>query len=383
MISSPDLTEADRQAVIAATNTTLLSMGRYTAAFEQAFCDVTGARHAVAVSSGTAGLHLCVRAAGIGEGDLVITTPFSLVSSANVLLFEKAIPVFVDVDARTGNINPDLIAAAARNIEKNLPPRLATSPAPQALKALLPVHVFGQTADMDAIHAIATQHGLAVIEDARSALGATYHGRPAGTLGDFGVFAFGPDRPITTGEGGVILIEDERAAECIRSLRDEGRQAGQMWPEHAYLGYNYRMNEMSAALGAAQMARLAELLQKRKQVAAWYDARLSGVTGIEKPSTGAGTTRTAWSVYTVRFDPRIDRDDMARRLEARRVPVQPCHQPIHLQPYMVERFGYRPGDFPVTEDLSRRGLTLPFSSVMTEEQVEYVCAVIREEVRKR
>jgi perosamine synthetase len=385
-MSSPNLSEADRQAVIDVLNTPVLSMGGYTAAFEKTFCDLTGAKHAVAVSSGTAGLHLCVRAAGIGSGDLVITTPFSFVASANVMLFENAVPVFVDIDPRTGNIDPALVADAAKNIDKYLPRRISNQQSAISnlkLKAILPVDVFGQPADMDAINAVAKQHGLVVIEDSCEALGATYKGKPAGTLGDYGVFAFYPNKQITTGEGGVIITDDEKAADFMRALRNQGRAPGDTWLQHTHLGYNYRIDEMSAALGAAQMKRLDELIGHREQVAAWYEARLSEIPGVEVPYVERSTTRMSWFVYVIRFDPKIDRDEMAKKLEARGVPVRPYFLPIHLQPYMAERFGYREGDFPVTEDLGRRGLALPFSSVMSEEQVEFVCSTIRDELRKQ
>jgi len=379
-MSSPNLTDADRQAVIDVINTPILSMGKYTADFEKSFCNQTGAKHAIAVNSGTAGLHLCVRAAGIGTGDLVITTPFSFVSSSNVLLFENAIPIFVDIDPRTGNINPELVADAARNIEKYLPGDVSKVGGRKSLKAILPVDVFGQPADMDAINAVAQEHGLTVIEDSCEALGAMYKGKQAGTLGDFGVFAFYPNKQITTGEGGVIITSDDKAADFMRALRNQGRAPGDTWLQHTHLGYNYRIDEMSAALGASQMSRLEELLSKREQVAAWYEARLSEMAGVEVPFVESNTTRMSWFVYVIRFDKKIDRDEIAERLEARGVPVRPYFLPIHLQPYMVERFGYRKGDFPVTEDLGRRGLALPFSGVMTEEQVNYVCTVVREEM---
>lgn len=377
-MSSPDLTDADRQAVQEVLNTPILSMGKHTPAFEKTFCDLTGAKHAVAVNSGTAGLHLCVRAAGIGTGDLVITTPFSFVASSNVMLFENAIPVFVDVDARTGNINPELLADAADNIDKYLPRKGKSKNA--KLKALLPVDVFGQPADMDAINAVARKHDLKVIEDSCEALGATYKGKQAGTLGDFGVFAFYPNKQITTGEGGVIITNDDKAADFMRALRNQGRAPGDTWLQHTHLGYNYRIDEMSAALGQAQMQRLDELLKKREQVAAWYEARLSEIPAVEVPFVESSTTRMSWFVYVIRFDARINRGDIAKRLEARGIPVRPYFLPIHLQPYMAERFGWRAGDFPVTEDLGRRGLAVPFSSVMTEAQVETVCAAIRDEI---
>jgi dTDP-4-amino-4,6-dideoxygalactose transaminase len=384
-MSSPDLTEAERRAVLEVLNTPTLSMGRRITDFEQSFCKLTGARHAIGVSSGTTGLHLCVRAAGIGPGDLVLTTPFSFVASANVMLYERAIPVFVDVDPQTGNIDPALLAAAAHDLAaggkkaaKWLPRKGAESR--RTLKALLPVDVFGQPAELEPIRGLADDLGLKMIEDACEALGAQYKGRPAGTFGDYAVFAFYPNKQITTGEGGVVITDDDAAAQMMRALRNQGRAPGDTWLQHTYLGYNYRMDEMSAALGAAQMGRLDELIAKRDRVANWYTERLSEIPGVQPPVVEAFTTRMSWFVYVVRLDAKIDRQALAGRLETRGIPVRPYFLPIHLQPYMVEAFGYREGDFPVTEDLGRRSLALPFSSVMSEEQVEGVCAAIRDEL---
>lgn len=378
-MSSPDLTDADRQAVIEVINTLNLSLGPKVLEFEKAFCKYTGARHAIAVSSGTAGLHLCVRAAGIGPGDLVITTPFSFVASTNALLFENAIPVFVDVDPKTGNMDASQVKDAVENIERYLP-RSTFNIQPSALKGLLPVDVFGQPAEMDKIVAIAREHGLKVIEDSCEALGAAYKGQKAGTFGDYGIFAFYPNKQMTTGEGGIIITDDEQAAAFMRALRNQGRAPGDTWLSHTYLGYNYRLDEMSCALGIAQLNRLEEMLIKREQVAAWYSERLAELPGIEIPFIASETTRMSWFVYVIRIDGKINREEFAKRLEARGVPVRPYFLPIHLQPYMVERFGYCEGDFPVTEDLGRRGLAVPFSGVMTEEQVEYVCQAIRAEL---
>ena len=383
-MSSPDLTDADRQAVIDVLNTPNLSMGQRILDFERAFCELAGRKHAIGVNSGTAGLHLCVRAAGIGPGDLVITTPFSFVASSNVLLFENAVPIFVDIDPRTGNIDPELVADAARNIEKYLQRRFdyglrsASSSAQRQLKAIIPVDVFGQPAEMDAINAVAQEHGLIVIEDSCEALGAEYKGRQAGTLADYGVFAFYPNKQITTGEGGMVVTDDDQAANFMRALRNQGRAVDDTWLQHTHLGYNYRLDEMSAALGMTQMRRLDELLAKREQVAAWYEARLSEIPGVEVPAVEPSTTRMSWFVYVVRFDAKINRDALAKQLGEMGVPARPYFLPIHLQPYIAERFGYREGDFPVTEDLGRRGLAVPFSGVMAEEQVEYVCQTIRE-----
>jgi len=375
-MSSPDLTDAERAAVAEVLQTPILSMGKWIRAFEEAFCKLTGAKHAIAVNSGTAALHLCVRAAGIGAGDLVITTPFSFVASTNVLLFENAVPVFVDVDARTGNIDPALVADAVAHVDSYLPRRGVRRDAP--LKGILPVDVFGQPAEMDSIRAAAETRNLILIEDSCEALGAMYKGRPAGMLGDFGTFAFYPNKQITTGEGGVIVTNDDAAADFMRALRNQGRAPGDTWLTHTHLGYNYRMDEMSAALGTVQMSRLEELLAKREQVARWYESRLTRVAGVEVPVILPSTSRMSWFVYVIRFEKGIDRDAVAARLKARGIPVRPYFAPIHLQPYMRGRFGYREGDFPVTEDLGRRGLALPFSGVMREAEVEEVCRAIRE-----
>jgi perosamine synthetase len=377
-MSSPDITDAERKAVMDVLNTPHLSMGGQIKKFEQTFCDLTGVKHAIGVNSGTAGLHLCVRAAGIGTGDLVITTPFSFVASTNALLFENAVPVFVDVNPRTGNIDVDQMRDAAENIAKYLP-RKGVGKNPK-LKALLPVDVFGQPADMDAIQNIAKKFDVVVIEDSCEALGATYKGKHAGTFGDYGIFAFYPNKQITTGEGGMVITSDDKAADFMRALRNQGRAVGDTWLQHTHLGYNYRLDEMSAAMGVAQMSRLDELLSKREQVAGWYGERLSEIPGVETPYIEKNTTRMSWFVYVIKFDKKIDRDALAKRLEVRGVHVRPYFAPIHLQPYVIERFGYRAGDFPVTEDLGARGLAVPFSGVMSEEQVDYVCRVIQEEI---
>jgi len=384
-MSSPDLSAAEREAVGAVLGTPNLSMGDEILAFESAFCEYTHKRHAIGVNSGTAGLHLCVHAAGIGEGDLVITTPFSFVASANVLLFERAIPIFVDVDPLTGNIDPDLVCQAAEDLVHDSPSARRWLPLRGVkenarLRAILPVDVFGQPADMDPILNTAHRFGLKVIEDSCEALGAEYKGRLAGNLGDYGVFAFYPNKQITTGEGGVIVTDDDQAATMMRALRNQGRAPGDTWLTHTYLGYNYRMDEMSAALGRVQMGRLEELLRKREQTAEWYNQRLAKIEEIEIPQLAAETSRTSWFVYVIRVAPGIDRDRLALDLGERGIPARPYFIPIHLQPYMAAKFGYRPGDFPICEDLGRRGLALPFSGVMSEAQVEDVCQTLEEAI---
>ena len=385
-MSSPDLTAAEREAVAAVLRTPSLSMGREIQAFEESFCHFTGSRHAIGVSSGTAGLHLCVRAAGIADGDLVITTPFSFVASANVLLFERAVPIFVDVEPASGNIDPALARQAAQDLlsggeaaRRWLPRRgLSFNSSALPLKALLPVDVFGQPADLDPLLETSRELGLTVIEDSCEALGAEYKGRKAGTLGDYGVYAFYPNKQITTGEGAMVVTDDDRAAAMMRALRNQGRAPGDTWLQHTHLGYNYRLDEMSAALGRVQMGRLDQLLDRRMQVATWYEERLSGLPGVEIPRLAPYTSRVSWFVYVVRFEPGLDRDAIAARLEQAGIPARPYFLPIHLQPYMVERFGFYQGDFPVTEDLGLRSLALPFSGVMPEGQVDFVCQTLRD-----
>lgn len=382
-MSSPDLGEAERKAVSDVMQTIYLSMGQEIRAFEEAVCAYTGSRYAIGVNSGTAGLHLCVLASGIGEDDVVITTPFSFVASTNVLLFERAVPVFVDIDPVTGNLNPDLVREAVEDIQAGGAsaarwlPRKGVQPGAK-VKGLLPVDVFGQPADMDPIAAVAQEHHLKVIEDSCEAIGARYKDRMAGTLGDFGVFAFYPNKQITTGEGGMVITNDPQAASLMQALRNQGRAPGDTWLQHTYLGYNYRLNELSAALGRVQMGRLDELLERRLQVAGWYAERLAEIPGVEAPVVVPDTTRVSWFVYVIRFAPGLNRDAIASRLSQAGVPNRPYFLPIHLQPYMVERFGCQPGDYPVTEDLGTRSLAIPFSGVMTEEQVEEVCRILRE-----
>jgi dTDP-4-amino-4,6-dideoxygalactose transaminase len=380
-MSSPDLTDRERQAVQEVLRTPRLSMGPWLEAFEAGVARRVDAKHAIAVSSGTAGLHLAALAAGIDDGDLVITTPFSFVASANVLLYERAVPVFVDVDPQTGNIDAAQVEDAVHDLlkggerrQRRLPRKGASD---GALKGLLPVDAFGQPADYEPLVKEAGKHSLIMIEDACEAFGAAYNGRPAGMFGDVGVFAFYPNKQMTTGEGGVIVTDRDDWADRMRSLRNQGRAPGDTWLEHTYLGYNYRLDEMSAALGAAQLERFDELLSRRARVAAWYDERIAETPGVSSLPIAPTTTTMSWFVYVVRLDPALQRAEIARRLESDGIPSRPYFTPIHLQPYFVERFGYREGDFPVAEDLGRRTLALPFSGVMTEEQVDEVCRAVR------
>jgi perosamine synthetase len=385
-MSSPDLTAVEIEAVARILQTPYLSIGPQVKAFEHAVASYVGTAHAIGVSSGTAGLHLSVIAAGVREGDLVVTTPFSFIASANCILYERAIPVFVDVDPRTGNIDPALVAEAIEALSDGrrptpsnrwLPPALRHLSSPRQLKAILPVHAFGQPADMDPILEVARSHGLTVIEDACEAIGAEYNERRAGALGDVAVFAFYPNKQMTTGEGGMIVTDNEEWASLFRSLRNQGRDIFDAWLNHTRLGYNYRLDEMSAALGLVQMQRIEELLAKRDQVARWYNERLVDVQLVERPYIAPIITRMSWFVYVVRVKPPADRNEIMRKLAEAGIPSRPYFTPIHLQPFYCQRFGYQLGDFPVTEYLGSVSLALPFSGVMTEEQVDYVCQMLR------
>jgi perosamine synthetase len=390
-MSSPDITQAEVDAVLDVLRGTHLSMGPRIRQFEEAVADMVGARHAIGVASGTAGLHLCVLATGVREGDIVMTSPFSFVASANVVLYERAVPVFVDVDPRTGNIDPALVSLAVSDLERGgrgadqwLPPRLRGTARPRGrVSALLPVHVFGQPADMDALVETARRFGLAVIEDACEAIGAEYKGRKAGGLGDAGVFAFYPNKQMTTGEGGMIVTQHDHWGPLFSSLRNQGRDVFDGWLSHARVGFNYRLDEMRAALGAAQLRRLDELLEKRATVAGWYNDRLDSEPLVGLPTLVSTTTRMSWFVYVVRVAATIDRDRLIRDLEHHEIPARPYFPAIHLQPFYREQYGYQTGQYPRTEDLARRSLALPFSSVMTESQVDQVCHMLGRALREQ
>ncbi|HEY62572.1 MAG TPA: DegT/DnrJ/EryC1/StrS family aminotransferase, partial [Anaerolineae bacterium] len=330
-------------------------------------------------------LHLAIIAAGIGDGDLVITTPFSFIASSNSILFERAIPIFVDIDPKTYNIDPDQVAQAAYDLvqggetaKKWLPPSFRTpNSAIRNLKAILPVDAFAQPADYDPLHAVAEEHDLIIIEDSCEAIGAEYKGRNAGTLGDVAVFAFYPNKQMTTGEGGMIVTNNAEWDALFRSLRNQGRDVFDAWLNHTRLGYNYRMDEMSAALGISQLNRIESLLAKREQVADWYNERLAEVVGIETPYIASTTTRMSWFVYVVRITSSVGRDRVMTILKEHDIPSRPYFTPIHLQPFYMDKFGYNRGDFPVTEEAGDTCLALPFSGVMTEEQVDIVCNTLK------
>ena len=357
-LAQPDVTEREIAAVTEVLRSPRLSLGPKLEAFEQRVAEYAEVQHAVAVNSGTSALHLIVRSMGIGPGDEVITTPFSFVASANCLLFEGATPVFADIKPDTLNIDPERVEAA-------LTPRT---------KAILAVDVFGHPADWDEIRQIAEEHDLWLIEDSAEALGAEYKGRKAGSLGDAAVFAFYPNKQITTGEGGMVLTDEAKIAQQCRSLRNQGRGEGAGWLQHERLGYNFRLSDINCALGLAQMERIEELLDGRRRVADLYNERLHEVEDVRVPD-GSPDVRISWFVYVIRLAEqytRDDRDEVLDRLRERGIGCSNYFSPIHLQPFYRADFGYGPGDFPVTERVAERTIALPFYNRMTEAEVDYV-----------
>jgi perosamine synthetase len=340
-----------------------LSLGPRLPEFEAAFGRRLGAEHVSAVSSGTAGLHLAVRAAGAEAGDEVITTPFSFVASANCLLFEGARPVFCDIDSRTLNVDP---AAAATAVTERT-------------TGLLPVHVFGYPADMPAFERLAADRGLWLVEDACEALGAFHaDGTPVGARGNLSVFGFYPNKQMTTGEGGAVVCPSAAAKERIDSERNQGRAPDMGWLDHDRLGFNYRLDDLSCALGVAQLERLDELLAGRARVAALYSEALADVDGLDLPCPDEGGDRRGWFVYVVQLPRGIDRDAAVLALRERGVDSKPYLPAIHLFSFYRRRFGHREGEFPVCEDVASRSLALPFYPELTDGQIERVVEALRE-----
>lgn len=363
-LAQPDITEIERQAVLAVLKTPSLAMGPQGKALEQAIANFAGVRHAVAASSGTSALHLVVRSLGIGEGDEVITTPFSFVASSNCLLFERARPVFVDIEPKTLCLDPDRVEGAIT----------------KATRAILAVDVFGHPADWDALTEIARKHRLLLIEDSAESLGLTLDGRRCGSFGDAAVFAFYPNKQITTGEGGIVLTNNEKTAKLCWSLVSQGRDESGAWLQHPRLGYNYRMDEMSAALGLAQLGRIEEIMAARARVASWYAEALRDVEGAEPPYVAPGV-EMSWFVYVVRLDERFGlagRDGVLRDLEQRGIGCRNYFQPIHLQPFYHDLLGTKEGDFPVTESVGQRTIALPFYNRLSRGEVETVVGVLAE-----
>jgi perosamine synthetase len=352
-LAAPVLGPEEEERVLDVLRSGRLSLGPLLAEFEQAFAARLGVAHASAVSSGTTGLHLALRAVGVKDGDEVVTTPFSFVATANVAVYERARPVFADIDPVTLNIDPDAVAAAVTS----------------RTTALLPVHVFGYPADIPALERL----GLPIVEDACEALGAVAaDGVPVGARGHPAVFGFYPNKQLTTGEGGMITIADAATKERIDSERNQGRSPDLGWLDHDRLGFNYRLSDISCALGLAQLERLDEMLAGRARVSDRYREALCGIDELQLPCADAGGNRRGWFVFVVQLPRGLDRDGCVRALGALGIPSKPYFPAVHLMSYYREHFGHREGEFPVCEDVAARSIALPFFPRMSDEQVERV-----------
>jgi dTDP-4-amino-4,6-dideoxygalactose transaminase len=367
-LARPMLGEREEELMLDVLRSGQLSLGPRVPEFERVFAQRVGARFASAVSSGTAALHLGLRAVGVSDGDEVITSPFSFVASANVVLYERARPVFADIDPLTLNLDPGAAAAAVTD----------------RTSALLPVHIFGYPAEMEAFE----QLGLPIVEDACEALGAVYaDGTPVGGRGHPTAFGFYPNKQLTTGEGGMLTVGDPEIKERVDSERNQGRAPDMGWLDHDRLGFNYRLSDLACALGLAQLERLEMLLAGRARVAELYREALDGIDGLQLPCPDAGGNRRGWFVFVVQLPRSIDRDSTVRQLLERGVPSKPYFPAVHLMSYYRERFGHREGEFPVCEDIAARSIALPFFPQMSEGQVarvaENVRAVLSAATKKR
>jgi perosamine synthetase len=356
-LARPVLGEQEERAVLEVLRSGQLSLGPRLPEFEQGFAARVGAPHASAVSSGTAGLHLALRAVGVGEGDEVVTSPFSFVASANAALYERARPVFADIDPVTLNLAPDAAAAAVG----------------ERTRALLPVHIFGYPAEMTTFERLAARHDLAIVEDACEALGAVHDdGVAVGGRGHPAVFGFYANKQLTTGEGGMVTLSDSTLKERIDSERNQGRAPDMGWLDHDRLGFNYRLSDLACALGIAQLARLDQMLADRARVAGLYREALAGIEELELPCADLDGNRRGWFVFVVQVPRGADRDETVRALAAAGVQSKPYLPAIHLMSFYRERFGHREGEFPVCEDVAARSLALPFFPEMSEGQVARV-----------
>lgn len=363
-LSRPDITEKEIEAVCSVLRSPNLSLGPKVAEFEKAFADYIGAKRAVAVNSGTSGLFLCMLALGIGTGDEVITTPFTFIASATCIMMAGAKPVFVDIDPETLNID-------ATKIESKIS---------RQTKAILPVEVFSNPAGFDKICQIAQKRNLIVIEDACEALGSTLNGKKAGTFGTMSVFGFYPNKQITTGEGGMILTDRDDLADICVSLRNQGRSTNGKWLLHERLGYNFRLSDINCALGIVQLRRIDQIKAKRQQVAKWYQEMLADDKRLIVPIAPDGCD-LSWFVFVVRLADGFSgpkRDQILQAMKNRGIQVSNYFTPVHLQPFIAERFGYKPGDFPIAESTSLRTIALPFHNNLTKDNVATVCKTFKE-----
>lgn len=373
-LARPDITKKERQTVMSVLKTPILSLGPWLSKFEEAFAKFIGVKHAIAVNSGTSGLHLVVKSLGIKDGDEVITSPFTFISSATCMMFERARPVFVDIDPLTMNIDPKKIAKAIT----------------KKTKAILPIDVFGHPAEWDQILKIAQKHHLKIIEDSCEAIGSEYYSKikkkwlECGQFGEAGVFAFYPNKQMTTGEGGLIVTDDDKIAELCRSMRNQGRGGDQKWLDHVRLGYNYRISDINCALGYVQISRIKEIMRKRATVAKMYHRHLKKIKEIILPYV-APNVKMSWQAYIIRLNNNFSREQRDKILDLLRKNGVGCNNyfpSIHLQPLFTKSFGYKRGDLPVSESISDRTIALPFFNNLSEAQIKYVAKILGAAVKQ-
>ncbi len=368
-LSEPDITQKEIKEVTGVLKTPYLSLGKKYLEFQGLAAKFAGVKYAVAVNSGTSGLHLIIRALGIGERNEVITTPFSFIASSNCILYEKAKPVFADIDKKTFNID-------VSKIEEKIT---------EKTKAILAVDVFSQPADWPELKKIAKKHNLFLIEDSAEALGSLQNGKKCGSFGDAAIFAFFPNKQITTGEGGMILTNNKNIYELCRSMANQGRKLENgKWLEHIRIGYNYRLNEMNCALGIAQVKRIKEILKKRAKIAELYNKKLKNIKELAIPIVKEGN-RLSWFVYVVKLAESLageKRDKIIKKMADKGIQCSNYFQTIHLQPFYKKAFLYKEGDFPVAENISKRTLALPFFNNLTEKEINFVVKNLKEAIKK-
>lgn len=379
-LAAPDITEKSRMAVMEVLQTNSLSFGPKLEEFEQAGAAFAGRKYGIAVNSGTSGLHLIIKSLGIAEGDRVITSPFSFIASANCMLFERAEPVFVDINKDDLNFSPALIEELLKKDKK------------KKIKAIMAVDVFAHPVDWDALYDMAEKYNVKLIEDSSEALGSAYRSpdscarrrwkqyKRAGAFGEASVFAFYPNKQITTGEGGLIVTDDKKLSAMCRCLRNQGRADGAGWLSHERLGYNYRLSDINCALGLSQLQRVEEMLKHRDAVAQRYNQRLRSISCIQTPFC-APNVKLGWFVYVVQLGKefrRKDRDGIIEKLKKKGIESSNYFAPIHLQPFYRKMFGYKPGDFPVTESVAERTLALPFFNNLKDEEIDFVVETLKD-----
>lgn len=365
-IAKPHVDREEEKLVLEVLRSGTLSIGSKIEEFEKRFAELIGAPYACAVSNGTAGLHLALIACGIKDGDEIITSPFSFIASSNAVLYVGAKPVFADVDPLTFNLDP-------KEVEKKITSKT---------KAILPVHIFGQSCDMHPLMELASRHNLKVIEDACESVTAEHKNQKVGTFGDVSVFSFYPNKQITTGEGGIILTSDKKIDGLCRSLRNQGRAENLQWLDHERLGYNYRMHELSAAIGIAQLKKLPKIIEERRKIAALYGEELKKYADlIGAPQVHPHNTHS-WFVYVARIlNPAVDRDKVIKKMAEIEISTKPYLPSIHLFDFYRKSFGFKEGDFPISEAVSGSSIALPFYIGLEKSDIEYICQKLAEVIK--